>query len=133
MQRFSFIVILAFILFTPGKSYAEPAAAIETTLYFGMALGDGGKVSDEGWSDFLTNVVTPRFPDGFTVVDAYGQWRDTAVANAPIVRETTKILIVVHPATAEAEASVAEVKSIYRDLFAQQSVFHTEVSVRVME
>lgn len=133
MQRFSFIVILALALFASGKSLAEPAVAIETTLYFGMALGEGGKVSDEEWSDFLTRVVTPRFPDGFTVIDAYGQWRDPADANAPIVREATKILVVVHPATAETEASIAEVKSIYRDLFAQKSVFHTEAPVRVME
>lgn len=133
MQRFSFIVILTLALFAPGKSFAEPAAAIETTLYFGMALGEGGKVSDEEWSDFLKRVVTPRFPDGFTVIDAYGQWRDASVANTPIVQEATKILVVVHPATAEAEASVAEVKSIYRDLFAQRSVFHTEAPVRVME
>lgn len=35
-------------------------------------------VSDEDWRAFLAAEVTPRFPDGLTVIDAAGQWRDGA-------------------------------------------------------
>ena len=32
-------------------------------------------VSEAGFARFLATEVTPRFPDGFTVIDAKGQWR----------------------------------------------------------
>src|SRR5262245_39608610 len=47
-----------------------------TELYFGMNKPGGGEVTDEEWSNFLSEEVTPKFPDGFTVVEGYGQWRD---------------------------------------------------------
>ena len=33
-------------------------------------------MSEANWARFLAAEVTPRFPDGFTVLDAKGQWRD---------------------------------------------------------
>lgn len=132
MRRFAFIFLLLFIF--PGSGHAaEPVEAIQTTLYFGLDLADGGKVGEEDWSHFLAEVVTPRFPDGLTVFNAYGQWRDPAIADAPVIRETTKIVIIVHPPTRETKAAISEIKSIYRERFAQKSVFHTETPVRVME
>jgi hypothetical protein len=35
-----------------------------------------GNVSDRNWDRFLADEVTPRFPDGLTVFDAKGQWRN---------------------------------------------------------
>ena len=32
---------------------------------------------DAAWDAFLADTVTPRFPDGLTVLDARGQWRDS--------------------------------------------------------
>jgi hypothetical protein len=90
-------------------------------------------VSEEDWKGFLADVVTPRFPDGFTVIDAYGQWRDPSVADAPVVREATKVLVIVHPATVETSAAVAEIKSLYKARFDQKSVFHTDASVIIVE
>ena len=53
-------------------------AFTEINIYFGMEKGDGSSVNQEEWRAFLTDTVTPRFPDGLTVTDAYGQWFDTA-------------------------------------------------------
>ena len=47
----------------------------EYQLFFGRSNAGGEVVSDETWAAFLADTVTPRFPDGFTVVDGAGQWR----------------------------------------------------------
>jgi hypothetical protein len=41
---------------------------VRETLYFGRSRPDGGTVSDEEWKIFLADIVTPRFPEGLTVV-----------------------------------------------------------------
>ncbi|MEQ8268355.1 MAG: DUF3574 domain-containing protein [Parvibaculum sp.] len=132
MRRFAFIFLFLFV-FTGCGHAAEPVGTIQTTLYFGLDLADGGRIDEEDWSDFLASVVTPLFPDGFTVIDAYGQWRDPVAANAPVLRERTKIVIIVHRATGETKAAISEIKAIYRSRFAQKSVFHTETPARVVE
>ena len=57
---------------------AEPAAATCRTgaaayarleLLFGLGKQGGGEVSEEEWRAFLETEVTPRFPDGLTVLD----------------------------------------------------------------
>jgi hypothetical protein len=133
LRRFSFIVwfLAAFVFAVP--SFAQPHEAVQTSLYFGLALESGGEVSDEEWTAFLAEEVTPRFPDGFTVVDAFGQWRDPSVSDAPVIRERTKLLLIMHPGTAETEQAITKIKSIYKRRFDQKSVFHTDAPVRIVE
>ena len=50
-------------------------------------------VSEADWNRFLDEEVTPRFPDGLTVMSASGQWRDTERGN--VVQEPSKVLVVV--------------------------------------
>lgn len=40
-----------------------------------MSMEGGGTVSDGQVETFLTEVVEPRFPDGFTVWRARGAWQ----------------------------------------------------------
>lgn len=133
MRHFSFIIALVVALIGGGNALAGSNDVVETTLYFGLDLPDGGTVSEEQWSGFLADVVTPRFPDGFTVLDAYGQWRDPELADAPVIREETRIIIIVHPETSAAEGGIGEIKSFYKTSFGQKSVFHTQTQVRVVE
>lgn len=133
LRRISFIACLFAALVFAAPSFAQPQQAVETSLYFGLALEDGGEVSEEAWHVFLAEEVTPRFPDGFTVIDAYGQWRDPSLADAPIIREKTKLLIIVHPGTAETDKVVTEIKERYKKRFDQKSVFHTDAPVRIVE
>jgi len=133
LRHFSFIIALVVALIGGGNALAGSNDVVETTLYFGLDLPDGGTVSEEQWSGFLADVVTPRFPDGFTVLDAYGQWRDPELADAPVIREETRIIIIVHPETSAAEGGIGEIKSFYKTSFGQKSVFHTQTQVRVVE
>src|SRR5688572_33419624 len=38
-------------------------------LFLGQNIGTTGRVSDEDWRRFLADEVTPRYPDGFTVLE----------------------------------------------------------------
>ena len=100
-------------------------AFTELNVYFGQETGDGGTVSKEAWQTFLADTVTPRFPDGLTVLDARGQWLDTDQGR--LYREATKALNALVPADAT-DASVAairEISDIYKARFEQQAVFYT--------
>jgi hypothetical protein len=52
-------------------------------------------VSDDEWEKFLLDVVTDRFPSGFTVLDARGQYKQV---NNEVIKEPTKILVFFYPA-----------------------------------
>src|SRR6267154_949032 len=59
-------------------------------LMFGRNIGGRLGVSEIAWSRFLAREVTPRFPDGLSVVDAASQWRDKE--RGRVVREPSKLV-----------------------------------------
>ena len=91
----------------------------EYQLFLGRSTGDGGEVSEGQWAAFLAEVVTPRFPDGLTVLDASGQWRDSAGA---IQRERSKLLWILAPPGNEARQLIDEISEEYKRRFQQESV-----------
>lgn len=101
-------------------SCAAGQAATEATLYFGRAKGGGGTVGEAEWIAFLDEEITPRFPDGLTVLDGHGQWR--ADAAAPIHRERSKILVVVLFDLGAARPRLEAAIEAYKARFRQQSV-----------
>ena len=97
----------------------------ELNVYFGQEKGGGASLSDDEWRNFLAEAITPRFPDGLTVLDARGQWFDTSEGRLYV--ESTKLLNVLVPVQS-AEAGLASVRQIsdsYKEQFDQQAVFHT--------
>ena len=91
----------------------------EYRLFFGRSQGKVEAVSEEAWRAFLAEEVTPRFPDGLTVLDAAGQWREGSGA---IVRERTKLLLVLTPPGADAMQRTDEIADAYKHAFGQSSV-----------
>jgi len=98
-------------------------ALLRSELYFGRLKPDGSVVTDAEWRSFVVEHVTPRFPDGFTVLDAVGQYRTRA---GELKTEPTKIFVVIHPPEARARSSIQELRDIYRRLFQQESVLLVE-------
>jgi len=97
----------------------------EFNVYFGQEKGDGTPVTEDEWRDFLTQSITPHFPDGLTVLDARGQWFDTDEGRLYV--ESTKLLNVLVPVQS-ADAGLASVRQIsdsYKERFSQQAVFQT--------
>ena len=91
----------------------------EYRLFFGRSQGEVEVVSEEAWRAFLAEEVTPRFPDGLTVLDAAGQWRE---GSGTIVRERTKLLLVLAPPSADAMRRTDEIAEAYKHAFGQSSV-----------
>jgi len=93
---------------------------VEVQLFFGRDVPGGGRVSDADWADFAATVITPAFPDGFSVTDAKGQWRDSATGK--IVREPSEVLEVVAPQSPALAPKIGKIADAYRTRFHQQSV-----------
>ena len=66
--------------------------ARELNLYFGRNIEGSGEVSERQWAEFVASEVTPRFPDGLSILNVAGQSRNSANQT---LRERTKLLIVV--------------------------------------
>jgi hypothetical protein len=104
---------------------AVPAPVVE--LFFGRGLPDGGEVSDTAWRDFVDQVVTPRFPDGLTILDAVGQYRAGAAPGS----ERSKLLIMVVVDAQDLDARVDAVIASYKTQFQQRSVLRVDGSTCV--
>ncbi len=110
----------------PSSCAAPLRPAVELNLYFGRDKPAGGEVSDAEWASFVAESVTPRFPDGLSVLDIEGQYRDPS---GRIGRERSKLLlVVVFDAPAHAE-KVSAIVQAYNRRFGQHSVFRVEKPV----
>jgi Protein of unknown function (DUF3574) len=93
---------------------------VEIELLFGRNIGGRLGVTDKRWTRFLASEVTPRFPDGLTVFDAFGQWRDAK--RKTIVREPSKIVWIIAAAEGDSQTKIDAIVAAYKSRFRQQSV-----------
>jgi hypothetical protein len=107
----------------PPVCAAPLKPALEIDLYFGRDKQGGGEVSEAEWAAFLTDTVTPRFPDGLSVLNVEGQAREPS---GRIVRERTKLLVVVVFDAPAHRGRVREIVEAYNSRFGQHGVFRSE-------
>ena len=95
---------------------------VDTHLYFGLGPADHPEqgISEADWRAFLDREVTPRFPSGLSVVDVYGQWQGKG--SAAIERLRSKMLIILHPDTAENRSKVDAIRAAWKQKTGDQSV-----------
>lgn len=88
-------------------------------LFFGR--NDGGKpgVSDTAFGKFVDEELTPRFPDGLTILDGGGQWRGP---ENKLIRESAKVVLIVLPKAGDSAARIDAVRNAYKARFNQDSV-----------
>ena len=91
-------------------------------LYMGQTT-PGGAVTELQWRAFVAESVTPRFPSGFTELQAQGHWRD---GRGTTIEEGTRIVEIVHDGELVSREHVREVAADYKHRFAQQSVLITQ-------
>src|SRR5262245_8624756 len=89
-------------------------------LMFGRNIGSRIGVSEGDFGRFVDREILSRFPNGLTVFNAAGEWRDQA--SNKIVREPSKIVQIVLPGQAEDIARLNEIVEAYKTRFKQQSV-----------
>lgn len=97
-------------------------------LYFGRSKPGGGMVSDSEWQQFLDSEITPRFPDGLTVLDAYGQYLNS---EGNLSREKTKVVILIYKNSQEKTQAIQEIIDNYKQKFQQESVLRVTSIVQV--
>jgi hypothetical protein len=95
-----------------------------TELFFGTSKPDGTTVSDEKFKRFLDQVVTPRFPDGLTLLTGSGQFKNSS---GVIIQERSKLLILLYPLDdADASDRIESIREIYKQMFQQESVLRVD-------
>lgn len=136
MKISQWMLVLCAVLLAFGTSGCStppaPSAAVtdaeprwvRTELYF--SIGDWMESAlstdaEERWQAFLDREVTPRFPDGLTVIDVYGQWR-SAKPGAPVLRERSRLLVILHPDTPETNAKIEELRGAWKQPTGEESV-----------
>ncbi len=139
------IVICATLLGTLATGcavgqFGEPA--IRTELYCGFSTPRAA-VTEREFRQFLDEVVTPRFPQGYTVEVAEGRWRSDAGAPAagreknasptdtsPTATEPSRVIIIVHPPTDDASRKIELIRREYKFRFDQESVLRVDIPVK---
>jgi hypothetical protein len=95
-----------------------------TELFFGTARPDG-VVSKEEFRMFVDHEVTPRFPDGLTVIEAAGQFTG---ADGVLVKEDSFVLVLLYPIETanESHRRIERIRRLYRKQFQQESVLRVD-------
>jgi hypothetical protein len=104
---------------TPGRCPAGEERLRTAQLFFGRNIGDQPGVSEAAFRKFVDEELTTRFPDGLTILDGGGQWRGS---ENQLIREASKVVLIVLPKTADAPQRVEAVRTAYKSRFHQDSV-----------
>ena len=134
LRRTLVLSFLALTLALPGALaprplLAQPACAegafpmARLELYFGTQRPGGAPVTEAEWAAFLDEEVTPRFPDGLTVLEGNGQWRNS---KGVITKETSTVMVILYEPAAEKETAIEDIRAAYKDRFDQESVMRVD-------
>jgi hypothetical protein len=92
-----------------------------TELFFGSLKPNGSLVSEEAFLGFLDAEITPRFPDGLTLLTGLGQFLNT---KGVIIQEPSRLLILLYPVEEWQDSSekIEQIREQYKQMFEQESV-----------
>jgi hypothetical protein len=95
---------------------------VGTRLYFGLGPADHPEqgISETKWREFLDREVSPRFPDGLTVLDVYGQW--LGKGQTILERLHTKMLVIYYPDVPENRTNIEAIRAAWKKMTGHQSV-----------
>ena len=115
---------------------AEAGGWVRSELYFGVGEETGPSaraqtdvISDAQWRAFLDKEVTPRFPDGLTVFDAYGQWLFRGAPEPNRLR--TKVLVILHEDSPQRRNDIEAIRLAWKQATKHQSVLWARQAVEV--
>jgi hypothetical protein len=109
----------------------EPTSWVETRLYFGLGPSDrpGEGVDEAAWRNFLDRDVTTRFPDGLTVLDAYGQWQSPQEKVPERLR--SKVLVIDYADNPENRGKIEAIRRDWKQLTGDESVLRVTMPANV--
>jgi len=88
-------------------------------LFLGQNINGKPGVTDVDFRKFVDEELTPRFPDGLTILNGGGQWRGS---ENQLIREASKVVVIVLPAKGDAGDRIDAVRGAYKQRFQQDSV-----------
>ena len=95
-----------------------------TELLLGLSKHNGSTVTDAEFQHFIDTEVTPRFPEGFTIVPGSGQFKDS---RGLIIRESARVLVVLYPSPDRRSSQhIDEIRATYKDRHQQESVVRVD-------
>jgi hypothetical protein len=104
-----------------GCAVGEPM--VETMLFLGMNKTDG-TVSETEFEHFMEEDVSPRWKEGYTVLEGAGLWYSEQRQLTD--RERTRVLIRLHDGSAAASSGIEAIRSAYILRFAQDAVLRID-------
>lgn len=107
---------------------ATPKTFLKDELYFGLTKPGGETISDSEWQEFVKEVITPRFREGLTVLDASGQFLNQ---DGILILENSKIVILIYESSQGKNRAIQEIIENYKRRFQQESVLRTTSEVKV--
>lgn len=113
-MRKSILALALLLSACASMPYRVGVEGVSDRLFCGRSIPGGGEVTDADVDQFLDEVVTPRFPEGFTSWTATGNWRGD--------EEQTLVLEFLHPYGRDFDRRVREIADEYRKRFGQQAV-----------
>jgi hypothetical protein len=96
---------------------------VETMLFLGMAR-PGGQVSEEEFGRFIETEVTPRWKEGYTILQGQGLWYSEQ--RQITEREPSRVLVRFHDGSQDASAGVEAIRAAYIRAFTQDAVLRTD-------
>jgi len=106
---------------TPPAPACPPGQEAHRTaqMFFGRNIAGRPGVSEAEFRRFVDEVLTPKFPDGLTVLEGGGQWRGDG---KKLIRGATKVVLIVLPKGRDGLARLEAVRNAYKTRFHQDSV-----------
>lgn len=115
--------LLLIILLMSSHAFSQDAPQYyKVELYFGLSE-KGKPITPQKWQSFVDNYITPSFPDGLTILDAYGQWRNE---KKQIIKEKSKVVVLICAINDQTVKSVDAIKKKYCELYHQESVLEVD-------
>lgn len=110
---------------------AHTSGWVDTRLYFGLGPADRPDqgMSEARWREFLDREVTPRFPDGLSVADLYGQWQGKGQSTPERLR--SKVLTIDYADTPENRNKIEAIRAAWKKTTGDQSVMRVTEPVDV--
>jgi hypothetical protein len=124
MRRISLLICLVVLSCTGGTALAQSCRLpqkpmVEAQLMFGRNIGGKLGVTESRWTKFLNDEIVSRFPNGLTVIDAAGQWREPA--HKRLIREPSKMVMILS-AEDRLQEKIDGIVEAYKRRFRQDSV-----------
>jgi Protein of unknown function (DUF3574) len=95
----------------------------KTELYFGSLKPNQTEVKEAEFTRFLNQEISPRFPDGLTLLKGFGEFKGS---NGKIIQETSRLVILFYPFAAESNQKIEAIRLAYKTRFGQESVLRVD-------